>query len=142
MTAPIVVYRPLLHLQPLDENGDDDGAAVDVSCDMDSVELTVDTPTTDVTTFCGTFSTPGDPAIGATLGVTVNLDSHDRWDPLVGRRVRAELYDRTDALHYRTFDTEILLNPALYGPTTPGEARALSFDVPVLSDVERVVAPT
>lgn len=138
MTAPIIVYRPLLHLQPLDEAGEDDGAAVDVSCDMSSVELSVDTPTTDVATFCGNFSVPGDITVGATFEVTVNADTHTNWAALVGKRVRAELYDRTDAAHYRTFETQIMLNPALYGPTTPGEARSFSFDVAVLSEVERV----
>ena len=142
MVAPIIVYRPLLHLQPLDEAGADDGAAVDVSCDMSSAELTVDTPTTDVTTFCGNFQIPDDITVGATFEVTVNGETSARWAPLVGRRVRAELYDRTDSTTYRTFDTQIMLNPALYGPTTPGEARAFSFDLAVLSEVEEVEVPS
>jgi hypothetical protein len=142
MTAPIIVYRPLLHLQPLDEAGADDGAAVDVSCDMSSHELTVDTPTTDVTTFCGNFQIPDDITVGATWEVTVNADTHDRWEPLVGRRVRAEVYDRTDSTHFRAYETQIQLNPALYGPTTPGEARTFSFDQAVLSEVTLEVAPT
>jgi hypothetical protein len=142
MTAPIIVYRPLLHLQPLDENGDDDGAAVDVSCDMSSVELTVDTPTTDVSTFCGNFQIPDDITVGATFEVTVNADTNSRWSALVGRRVRAELYDRTDSTQYRAFETQIQLNPSLYGPDTPGEARAFSFDLAVLSDVTWETAPT
>jgi len=142
MTAPIIVYRPLLHLQPLDEEGEDDGAAVDVSCDMSSVELTVDTPTTDVSTFCGNFQIPDDITVGATFEVTVNADTDSRWSALVGRRVRAELYDRTDSTKYRTFETQIQLNPSLYGPDTPGEARAFSFDLAVLSDVEWANVPT
>jgi hypothetical protein len=142
MVAPIIVYRPLLHLQPLDEDGADDGAAVDVSCDMSSVELTVDAPTTDVKTFCGNFQIPDDITVGATLEVTVNNDTDANWAALVGKTVRAELYDRTDATKYRTFDTQINLNPSLYGPTTPGEARTFSFDVAVLSEVEWVNAPT
>lgn len=136
MTAPVIIYRPLLHLQPLDDAGADDGAAVDVSCDMSSVELSVDTPLTDVTTFCGRFQVPGEIGVTATLEVTNNADTDANWAALVGVRVRAELYDRTDATKYRTFETQIPLNPSLYGPTTPGEARAFSFDVPVLSDVE------
>jgi hypothetical protein len=135
MVAPIIVYRPLLHLQPLDEAGADDGAAVDVSCDMSSVELTVDTPTTDVTTFCGNFQIPDDITVGASFEVTVNGETDGRWSALVGRRVRAELYDRTDATQYRTFETQINLNPSLYGPTNPGDARTFSFDVAVLSAV-------
>jgi len=142
MTAPIIVYRPLLHLQPLDEDGEDDGAAVDVSCDMSSVELTVDTPTTDVTTFCGNFQIPDDITVGSSWEVTVNADTDSRWSALVGRRVRAELYDRTDSTKYRTFETQIQLNPSLYGPTTPGEARTFSFDVAVLGEVEWANVPT
>lgn len=142
MTAPIIVYRPLLHLQPLDEAGADDGAAVDVSCDMSSVELTVDAPTTDVTTFCGNFQVPDDITVGATFEVTVNADTDTNWSALVGKRVRAELYDRTDSTKYRTFETQIMLNPSLYGPTTPGEARTISFDVAVLSAVAWVTVPS
>lgn len=142
MVAPIIVYRPLLHLQPLDEDGDDTGSPVDVSCDMSSVELTVDTPTTDVTTFCGNFQIPDDIIVGATLEVTVNAETDANWSALVGQSVRAELYDRTDASRYRTFNTQINLNPSLYGPTTPGEARTFSFDVAVLSDVAWVSVPT
>ena len=142
MVAPIIVYRPLLHLQPLDEEGEDDGAAVDVSCDMSSVELTPDTPTTDVTTFCGNFQIPDDIIVGATFEVTVNADTDANWSALVGRSVRAELYDRTDATKYRTFNTQIMLNPSLYGPTTPGEARTFSFDVAVLSEVAWATVPT
>ena len=142
MVAPIIVYRPLLHLQPLDEDGEDDGAAVDVSCDMSSVELTVDAPLTEVSTFCGNFQIPDDIVPGATFEVTVNAETDANWSPLVGKMVRAELYDRTDSSQYRTFDTQIMLNPSLYGPTTPGEARSFSFDVAVLSAVAWVSVPT
>jgi hypothetical protein len=142
MTAPIIVYRPRLWLQPLDEDGVDTGAAIDVSCDMSSVELGVDTPTTDVTTFCGNFQIPGDITVSATLEVTVNPDTDTNWAALVGQRVRAELYDRNDSSRYRTFETQIMLNPSLYGPTTPGEARTFSFDTAILSEVEWVAVPS
>lgn len=135
MVAPIIIRNPLLHLQPLDEDGADDGAAVDVSCDMQSVELSPDTPTIDVTTFCGSFSIPDEVKIDATFEVAVNADTDANWSPLVGKSVRAEVYDRSDAERYRTFDTVIPINPSLYGPTQPGEVRAFSFDVPVLSAV-------
>ena len=135
MVAPIIVKNPLLHLQPLTDEGADDGALVDVSCDMSSVELGVDTPTVDVTTFCGNFSIPDEITITATLEVTVNADTDANWSTIVGKMVRAELYDRSDASRYRTFDTIIPINPSLYGPTTPGEAREFDFEVPVLSDV-------
>ena len=135
MVAPIIVREPLLHLQPLTDEGADDGALVDVSCDMSSVEIGVDTPTIDVTTFCGNFSIPDEISVTATLEVTVNSDTDANWSAIVGKMVRAELYDRSDASRYRTFDTIVPINPSLYGPTTPGEARTFSFDVAVLSDV-------
>lgn len=138
MVAPIIVREPLLHLQPLTDEGADDGALVDVSCDMSSVEIGVDTPTIDVTTFCGNFSIPDEISVTATLEVTVNSDTDANWSAIVGKMVRAELYDRSDASRYRTFDTIVPINPSLYGPTTPGEARTFSFDVAVLSDVEWV----
>ncbi len=138
MVAPIIIRKPLLHLQPLDEAGADDGALVDVSCDMQSVELTPETPTIDVATFCGNFSVPDEVTIGASFEVAVNVDTDTNWAPLVGKSVRAEVYDRDDASRYRTFDTIVPINPSLYGPTTPGETRSFSFDVPVLSDVEWV----
>ena len=135
MTAPIIIRKPLLHLQPLDEDGADDVAAVDVSCDMQSVELSPDTPTIEVSTFCGNFSVPDEVKIEATFEVAVNADTDANWSALVGKSVRAEVYDRDDAVRYRTFDTIIPINPSLYGPTTPGETRSFSFEVPVLSEV-------
>jgi hypothetical protein len=142
MTAPIIIYRPKLWLQPLDEDGADDGAAVDVSCDMASVELGVDTPSTDVTTFCGNFQVPGEITVSATFEVTINPDTDSNWSALVGRRVRAELYDRTDSTQFRAFETQIMLNPSLYGPTTPGEARTFSFDTAIMSEVTWEAAPS
>jgi len=138
MVAPIIVYRPLLHLQPLTAEGAEDGAAVDVSCDMSSVELDPDTPTIDVSTFCGNFQIPDDITVGATMEVTVNDETDSRWAALVGKRVRADLWDRTDSSKHRSFETQIMLNPSLYGPDTPGEARTVDFDVAVLSEVEWV----
>lgn len=109
---PIIIKNPLLHLQPLDEDGADDGALVDVSCDMQSVEITPETPTIDVKTFCGSFSIPDEPSFAASFGVAVNADTDANWSPLVGKTVRAEVYDRNDASRYRTFDTVIPINPS------------------------------
>jgi hypothetical protein len=106
-----------------------------VSCDIGSVELTPDTPTIDVATFCGNFTIPDDVTVSATFGFVITEDSDANWAPLVGKRVRAELYDRNNATRYRTFETQVMLNPSLYGPTTPGEARAFDADFAVLSDV-------
>lgn len=139
MVMPIVVYRPELLLQPLDENGDPDGAAVDVSCDMASVELGVDQPLITVSTFCGKYSIPDDIEETATFEVTVNDETYARWAPLVGVQVEAQLKDRgLTETSSRRWVTEIRLNPALYGPTSPGESRTLSFDVPVLSSPDYV----
>ena len=139
MTAPIIIYRPVLLVQPLTDAGVDDGAAVDVSCDMESVELGVDTPITSVSNFCGTYSVPDDPEISATLNVIMNADTSANWAPLVGKKVRFELFDRSSQNvvggKFRQWDSQVMLNPALYGNTTPGEARTVSFDVPVTSEV-------
>lgn len=134
MTMPIIVYRPKFHLVPLDENGAPVAASlVDVSCDMSRVELTLDTPTTSVTNFCGTFQIPGDIEEGAEIEVTVNADTKDNWAPLVGTMVQARIYDRADSTEVRAFDTQIPANPALYGANVPGEARTITMSLPVLS---------
>ena len=127
MVAPIIVYRPLLHLQPLTRPAPMTVRRSTCRCDMASVELAVETPTVDVSTFCGNFTIPDDISVEATFEVTVNEDTDANWSALVGKRVRAELYDRTTATQYRTFETQVMLNPSLYGPTTPGEARTFSF---------------
>lgn len=138
MTMPIVVYRPTLILQPIDENGDPDGSPVDVSCDVSRFELDVDVPTTQVTTFCGNFEIPDEIEVSATVEVTVNADTYARWAALVGDSVEVQVKDRTTDTAYRAFDSQIQLNPALYGPTEPGEARAFDFSLPVLSAVTLV----
>lgn len=140
MTMPIVVYRPKFHLVPLDGAGDPiELQLVDVSCDMASVELTLDTPTNDVTNFCGTFQIPDDIEEGATVEVMVNADTHDNWAPLVGDQVEARVYDRQDSTSYRKFTTQVPADPSLYGTTEPGEARTVSMDLPVLSSPEWVI---
>jgi hypothetical protein len=138
VTAPIIVRRPLLHLQPLDAAGADSGSPVDVSCDMASVSLNVDAPVTEVENFCGKFTIPDEPSVEAEFEYVINEDTYANWSALVGVRVRAELYDRNDATWYRTFETQIVLNPALYGPDTPGEPRQFSNTQAVLSAVARV----
>ena len=142
MTAPIVIYRPKLIIQPLTALGADDGATVDVSCDVSSVELGPDVPLTTTTTFCGAFSTPGELEVTASIEFTINADTDDNWDDLVGRSVEMRVYDREDATSYRKFTSQVTINPSLYGPTTPGEARQFSVDFPVLSEVEWEAEPT
>lgn len=136
--TPIIVYRPTLVLQPLDAAGDPTGSPVDVSCDISRFELDVDTPTTRVSTFCGSFEIPGDIEVSATVEVTVNDETSGRWAPLVGDSMEVRVKDRSTDTVYRRFQTQIPLNPALYGPDESGEARAFDFNLPVLSDVTEV----
>lgn len=136
MTAPITIYRPKVWVQPLDEDGDPDGADVDVSCDLMSLELTPDVPIDNVTTFCGSFQTVGELEVSATLEVAVNADTDGRWSPLVGRSVEFHVWDTESSTEYRKFTSLITINPSLYGPTTPGEVRSHDFDIPVQSAVE------
>jgi hypothetical protein len=142
MVAPIIIYRPKLIIQPLDAAGADSGPTVDVSCDVSSVELSPDIPLTTVTTFCGAFSTPGELEVTATIEFTINADTDDNWSALVGDSVEMRVYDREDSTEYRKFTSQVGINPSLYGPTTPGEARTFSVDFPVLSEVEWEAEPT
>lgn len=140
MTAPIIIKNPKLFLQPLTAVGADDGAAVDVTCDMQSVQLEPDTPLSEVETFCGVFSTPDAVRTTVTFEVAVNKDTYTRWAALVGKTVRAEVYDRDTDTTFRQFDTQIVLNPALYGTTSPGDPRTVSFTPPTLSDITQGTA--
>lgn len=133
---PVIVYRPVLILQPLDEDGLPDGAAVDVSCDMESVEIGVDTPTIDGSTFCGPYSVPDDISETSTWTAVISSDTTTRWAPLVGLTVEARVKDRGADPAYRKFQTMVPIDPSLYGTTTPGEARTVDFDVAVLTSPE------
>jgi len=132
---PIIVYRPTLIVQTLDEAGDPDGAPVDVSCDIVSLELAPDVPISTTTTFCGTFQNPGDVEVSCTLEVAVNDETYTRWAALVGDTVELQIKDKGTDSSYRAFGSFISFNPGLYGPDQPGEARTYSFDLPVTSDV-------
>ena len=135
---PIIVYRPTLVVQTLDEAGDPDGAPVDVSCDVMSIELSPEVPIQTTVTFCGTFQNPGDVEVSCTLEVAVNDETYARWAPLVGDTVELQVKDKTTDTSYRAFGSFISFNPGLYGPDQPGEARSYSFDLPVTSDVTLV----
>lgn len=137
----IIVKDPTVVIQTLDADGDPSGPSVDVSCDFQSIELTVDTPQTTVTTFCGTFQVPGDPEIGCDCTVAVNEDTSGRWSGLVGDSVEVSIKDRTTDTTARMFRSVIPINPALYGTDEPGEPRTVDFSLPVLSDVT-VVTPS
>lgn len=132
---PIIVYRPTLVAQPLDESGDPDGSPVDVSCDIVSAELAPEVPIQTVTTFCGTFQTPGDLEVSFTLEVAINDETLTRWADLVGVPVEFHIQDKGTDTTMRVFTSFVSFNPGLYGPDQPGEARSYSFDLPVTSAV-------
>lgn len=141
MDIPIITYRPTVILQPLDEDGDPTGSPVDVSCDFESIELSVDTPVTTITTFCGTVQIPGELEVSCDCTVAVNDATSGRWTGLVGDSVQVQIKDRTSDTAYRAFTSQVPLNPALYGVTEPGEPRTVDFALPVLSEVT-VVTPS
>lgn len=136
--APIVVRNPVLTLQEL-AAGVPTGTAVDVSDDVSTVELEPDVPTDDITTFSGTYQTAGDATWSGSVTIVRNLDTYANWDALVGKSVRAKLYDKgADMTRYRQFDTEVIFNPGLGGSTEPGEASSFDMALPILSDVTYV----
>lgn len=139
MSTPIVAYRPKLTFQPLDEAGAPAGAAVDVSCDMRSVELGADVAITSVPTFCGIFQVPGDVEPSASFAVTVMDDTSTRWAGMVGVVGEFKLWDRAESAGARRFKSMVSFDPSLYGPTEPGESRDVDFDVPVLEGPTYVV---
>jgi len=136
MTMPIIIRRPKVVVQPLDEDGSPTSdAPVDVSCDFSSIEFGVDQPSTTVSTFCGKFQVPDDIEESVTGEFTINADTDGNWSPLVGANVEMQVWDRDDATSYRTVNVYIGINPSLYGTTEPGSARQPSVDFPVLSAV-------
>jgi hypothetical protein len=131
---PIIIRRPKVVVQPLDEDGSPTSdAPVDVSCDFSSIEFGVDQPSTTVSTFCGKFQVPDDIEESVTGEFTINADTDGNWSPLVGATVEMQVWDRDDATSYRTVNVYIGINPSLYGTTEPGSARQPSVDFPVLS---------
>jgi hypothetical protein len=136
MPGPIIIKDPMLLFQALDAAGDPTVAPpVDVSEDITSVEITFEQDIGEITTFVGSFKIPGEVINGATLSCVVTADSDTNWEPLMGLSVEARVYDRDDATKYRRFATQLDVNPSLYGPTTPGEAREVDIEIPVFGDV-------
>lgn len=136
MARPLIIRRPKLVLQPLDEAGDPLGAPVDVSSDVRSVELAPDQSIDNVSTFAGTFTTTADTTVGCTVEGILSLTSRTQWPALVGASVEVQIYDRTDSEEYRAFDSEVPFDPSLYGTDdAEGATREWSMDLPVLSDV-------
>ena len=136
MTMPTIIYRPKVVAQPLDENGSPTAdPPVDVSCDFSSIEFGVDQPSTTVSTFCGKFQVPDDIEESVTGEFTVNADTDENWNGLVGSQVALQVWDREDSTRHRLVNVHVGVNPSLYGTTAPGQARQPSVDFPVLSAV-------
>ena len=140
MPGPIIIKDPMLLIQKLDAAGDPAGAAVEVSEDVTSVELSPEQDIGEIKTFAGTYSIPGEVTSTATISVVVGADTETNWGPLVGESVEVQVYDRADATKYRAFASEIPFDPSLYGSTTPGEAREVDMEVPVFGDITWVTA--
>lgn len=140
MTAPLIIRNPIATITKL-VDGVETGAAVDVSDDVSKVELTPTLPTTNVQTFSGKYQQAGDPEWAGSVSIVYNEDIEANWTPLVGFPVRVKLYDRQELTTYRTFDSEVLFNPALGGPTQPGQARTFDMVMPVLSQPDIVTPP-
>lgn len=140
MVAPLIIRNPVATLTKL-VAGVETGAAVDVSDDVSKVELTPTIPTSNVQTFSGKYQQTGDTEWAATASIVHNEDLEANWAPLVGESVRVKLYDRADQTIYRTFDSEVIFNPALGGPTQPGQARTYDLVLPVQSVPDIVTVP-
>ena len=139
MVAPIIVRNPILTLTQL-VAGVPTGSPVDVSDDVAKVELAPTIPTSSVQTFSGKYQQAEDVEWAGTASIVVNEDTSTNWTPLVGELVRCKLYDRSELTWYRQFDSEVIFDPGLGGPTAPGGARrSRRAGIPGLS--QRRVAP-
>ena len=133
MVAPIIIRNPTMSLDILTA-GTPAGAPVDVSDDVAVLELTPSVTTKDVKTFSGTYQSAGEPTWSGRIKIVVNEDTYSNWDALVGEQVRAKVLDRgADTARYRQFDTEILINPGIGGPTEPGSERSFDMVLPIIA---------
>src|SRR5690242_10423040 len=134
MARPLIIKRPKLILQPLDEAGDPLGAPVDVSSDVRSVELSPDQSIDNVSTFAGTFTTAADTTVGCTVEGILSATSRTTWPALVGDSVEVQIFDRLDSTEYRAFESEVPFDPSLYGTDdAEGQTREWTMELPVLS---------
>lgn len=141
-TGPIIIKDPMLHFQAVDAAGDPTAApAVDVSEDVTKVEIAFSQDIGNIVTFTGSFKIPGEVISSCTISCVITPDTETNWSPLLGQTVEARVYDRADATKYRAFLTQLDVDPSLYGSTTPGEAREIDIEIPVLGDVAWVTGP-
>ena len=136
MAGPIIIRKPVFRVAPYGTGGTLQ-PPVDLSDDVSAVELSPDVAIDTVSTFTGKFRVADEPEWSATVSIVVTDDTSTNWEPLVGQKVQAQIFDKGPAetgARYRIFDTEILLDPSLGGSTDVEErARAYDVDLPVLS---------
>lgn len=132
----IQTYRPKMILTELDAAGDPvvDGD-VDVSCDIQRAELTPNIPTTDVETWCGTFTVVGELTEACTITFAIRSETEADWSPLVGKNVAVQVWDREDSTRHRTFTSTVRTDPSLYGSNQSGQPRNPQMALPVLDRV-------
>jgi hypothetical protein len=136
MPGPIIIKDPMLLFQKLDAAGDPTvDPPTDVSDDVTSVELGFDQDIGNIKTFTGSFQIPGEVINTATISCVITADTETNWGGILGLSVEARVYDRADATRYRAFATQVDVDPSLYGPTTPGEAREVDITIPVFGDI-------
>jgi hypothetical protein len=135
VAKPLIIRNPKLVLQPLDAAGAAQGTPVDVSSDVRTCEIAPDQSIDSVSTFVGTFTTMADTKFTCTVEGILSVDSRTLWPDLVGQPVKVQLYDRTDSVDYREFESEIPFDPSLFGTDdAEGQVREWSMELPVLSE--------
>ena len=135
-SAPVIVYNPKVVVEAyVPETGLLSGTDVELTDDVATAEIGIDTPVGSVKTFGGIFQVPQTPEPSATLHIIVTEGISARWLPLVGDLVQMRVYDRGADGEYRAFDTIIPVDPYLFGTTEPGEVRESDIELPVLSEV-------
>jgi hypothetical protein len=136
VAKPLIIRNPKLILQPLDATGAAAGTPVDVSSDVRTFEIAPDQTIDHVSTFAGKFTTMAETSFTATVEGLMSVESRTSWPALVGVSVEVQVYDRADAVDYRSFESEIPFDPSLFGTDdAEGQTREWSMELPVLSDV-------
>jgi hypothetical protein len=134
VAKPLIIRNPKLIFQPLDAAGAAAGPPVDVSSDVRTCEIAPDQTIDSVSTFVGTFTTMADTKFTCTVEGLLSVDSRTLWPDLVGSPVEVQVYDRTDATEYRSFESEVPFDPSLFGTDdAEGQVREWSMELPVLS---------
>ena len=136
MPAPIIIRNPKLLLQELNPTTFAAvGTAVDMSDDVSSVSLEPEVSIDTVSTFTGKYRVADDPEWSCSMSFQNGSSTSTNWGPLVGKTVEVRVFDRgpaTSGAKYRTFRSEVLLDPSLGGATdSEDRTRGFELDFPV-----------